>query len=116
MVGMDRALRIVTEMPLSELWDHNGPLNAQRVGHLDSADIQELLRIAPVIFVVANVGSTLEWLSIEQCYQFWKSEVRLRVCVPDKPIDLDQFPGAYCYLASEWSLGSSSLIVLERCH
>jgi hypothetical protein len=41
---MDSARRIVTSMPLTELWNSKGPLDARRVANAGEADIVRLLR------------------------------------------------------------------------
>jgi len=41
---MDTAQKIVTQTPLTELWNTDGPLDARRAENLGEADIKRLLR------------------------------------------------------------------------
>jgi hypothetical protein len=114
---MRPADRIVIELPLQELWDENGSVAARRQGDLSADDIRQLLRNRAVRFVVADVGAKLMWVPESETFAFWKDEVRARLAEPDARVNLEQFPGGYCYFASEWSgPGSMSIVVLQRCH
>jgi hypothetical protein len=53
---MDTAQKIITQIPLTELWNADGPLDARRAENLGGADIKRLLRDGPS-FVVAEPGS-----------------------------------------------------------
>ena len=110
--------RIVTRLPLDELWDEQGTVPARNVGALGRAEITELLRLGRVAFVVADVGLRLMWIPLEECYGFWKAEVRPRLVEPRvQNFVLEDFPGEYCYLASEWRVAQGDrVVVLEKCH
>jgi hypothetical protein len=58
---MDTAQKIVTQIPLTELWNADGPLDARRAKNLGEADIKRLLRDGPS-FVVAETGLPLRWI------------------------------------------------------
>jgi len=53
---MNPELRIVTQMPLHELWNDHGVVRADMVRELSSSDIIELLREGSVRFVITDVG------------------------------------------------------------
>ena len=107
--------RIVTRLPLAELWDDAGPLSAAEVRDLAAEDIRDLLRAGPVRFAVANVGSPLRWVPATECFQFWKAEVQSRVA--GASADLDDFTGGYCYFASEWGpVEGPPVVVLAVAH
>jgi hypothetical protein len=109
--------RIVTERPLRELWTATDrPLTAKKTRDLLASDIREALRSGPIAFVVADVGHALRWVSLAQCYAFWKEEAASRIADPNQPAYLGNSPGSRCYFASEWSDGESTVIVLEACH
>ena len=59
-------------------------------------------------------------MPVEDCYQFWKLEVKVRLVEPDKDggvFRLEDFPGEYCFIASEWRDGAeASVILLEKYH
>ena len=107
--------RIVTSLPLRELWNSNGVVAAEEHGALNSDDIGQLLRLGKVRFVVADVGRPLYWVPLEQCHTFWKVKVKERLVDPvisESGIFLDEYPGAYCYLASAWQPDTGERIVL----
>ena len=85
---------------------------------LTRQDILELVRSGRVRFVVAEVGLPLTVMPLEECYNFWKSDVKAHVCDhPETGCALEDFPEEYFYFASEWDDGSGvPLIVLFKCH
>jgi len=48
-------------MPLAELWNQEGPLDARRSGDVGEGQITGLLRNGST-FVVAEVGQPLRWI------------------------------------------------------
>jgi hypothetical protein len=78
-------------------------------------DIRALLKIGSVRFVVAEVGVPIQWIADAECFEFWKREVRLRIGDPAGS-SLRDFPGEYCYFASEWTDGGMPLVLLEKSH
>jgi hypothetical protein len=109
---MKPELRYVSKMPLAELWNDRGVVAATKVQDLDAPDIVSLLRAGKVRFVVADVGHHLLWIPLEDCYEFWKSEVKTHLAQPEADIYLEDFPGEYCYLASQWQAEEGEPIVL----
>ena len=113
---MNPELRIVTKIPLSEIWDETGLLLASRVRYLDLSDLKELLKQSSVYFVVADCGLPLRWIPKAETFTFWK-EIRDRVAAPNTPIFLEHFPGNESYVASLWEGRESKyLVLLERHH
>jgi len=114
---MDAALRIVTHLPLQELWGENGFTITSRGRWLAHDDITRFLRTGPVQFVVVDVGVAPRWIEVSDCYTFWKGEAKPHLSSPKEGTPLDKFPGCYCYFASEWqSATERPLVVLERHH
>jgi hypothetical protein len=108
--------RIVVRTPLTELWDNDGPIAARRGRDLSAEDIRAILHSGSVKFVVANVGSPLRWVPEDECFAFWRNEVQPRVADPSGA-SLNEFPGGYCYFATEWMpVRGSPLVVLECAH
>lgn len=103
--------RIVMYLPLRELWDDAGSVSATRGRDLTAADIRELLRAGPVRFVVASVAEPLRWVPIGECFRFWKAEVQSRVA-GSEGARLEDYPGCYCYFASEWAVRDGAPVVL----
>jgi hypothetical protein len=114
---MDAKLETVTHLPLRELWRDNGFTTSSRGRSLTQVDITDLLRSGLVQFVVADVGATLQWIQLHDCYRFWKDEVKTHLAEDLRAV-LDQFPGGYCYFASQWDEGlqATPIVVLEKSH
>ncbi|HEV3163208.1 MAG TPA: hypothetical protein VGZ22_04140 [Isosphaeraceae bacterium] len=108
--------RVVTRLPLTELWDGAGKLRSIRVRDVGARDITDLLRIWSAHFLVAEVGRTLRWVSPSHRYSFWRAELRPHLVEPAHEMTrIADFPGHYCYLASEWhSEDGEILVVLEK--
>lgn len=113
---MDPSLRVVMRIPMEELWDTEGDSAAARRRSLGGIDIAAMLRQGVVRFVVADCGEPMRWIPPSRCYEFWKSEVKPRI-VETATFDQAEFPGAYCYAASEWNDGRATpLVLLEMYH
>jgi hypothetical protein len=108
--------RIVTKLPVSEIWDDRGTLLGERIRYLDQDRIRELLRTGPVQFIVADCGTKLNWVPTQERFEFWKT-VRPQIADPMKPIQLRQFPNETAFTASEWrGRTGECLILLEKHH
>jgi hypothetical protein len=79
-IGMKSNQRIATSLPLCEIWDAQGIVSKNRVRVLGVNGITDLLRLGRVHFVIADAGSPLSWVPLEQCYIFWKSEGNYSTC------------------------------------
>ena len=114
---IDPSRRIVTQMPLTELWTSEGPIAAERGDSIGPERIAELLRAGRVRLVIANCGDPLRWTQTADLFSVWKREIKPRVVAPTGRFGLDDFPGGYCYFASEWNDGSGSpIVLLEMSH
>ena len=71
---MDIKLKIVTRLPLTELWRDDGFTTSSRGRFLTKDEIADLLRAGSVQVVVADVGLALHWSQLHECYEFWKRE------------------------------------------
>lgn len=108
--------RVVTKMPLIEIWDDSGTLNGERIRYLDEGTLRELVRSSCVQFIVADLGLRLDWIPTEKRFEFWKT-IRPQIADPTKRIYLGQFPNEVAYTASEWrGRASECLILLEKHH
>ncbi len=110
--------RLVTQIPLEEIWTPVRLLHASRGRTLNADDIASLLRSSAVRFAVADCGSALHWVSDKDSFAFWKTEAKSRIVDTDDAITPVNYPGAYCYLASEWVDDQSPeiVILLEKYH
>lgn len=80
------------------------------------SDIAGLLRAGKVRFVVADVGGPPEWVPADECYGFWQSEVKPHLADPAANNYPEDFPGGYCYFASEWDAKGGEPIILLTAH
>jgi hypothetical protein len=114
---MDPCVKIVTSLPLDELWDGRGRLRCTRVRVLQPAELPALLRAGPVRFAVASVGTQLRWVASEETFSFWEREARQRIADPEARIVLEDYPDEIAYVASLWEAeGESAAIVLLEAH
>ncbi len=114
---MQPAQRVITVIPIHELWDDRGTVHASRSRDLAADELRELLRRGPLRFVVASVGLKPRWLPEPDCFSFWKTEVKPHLATPGTPASLDEFPESYCYFASEWMPANGSpIVLLEKAH
>jgi hypothetical protein len=110
---VDPKLRIVTKLPLSELWTDAGPIEAQQGPALGDDDIRALLAAGPLQFLEANVGFPLDWLPPASRFEFWKKQVRQRLVPPDAGVVKSwTYPEGYCYYANKWTLADGAVVVL----
>ena len=110
---MDSRLKIVTQIPLAELWRPDGCVVGSRVGALSISEITDMLKGNSVEFVLADVGEGLQWIPSTDRFNFWKQEAKPHLAEPNSRLKLNAFPGAYCYLASLWE---GDVVLLERYH
>ena len=114
------AQRVVTQLPLVELWDDRGPIAARREQSLTTQQLRVLIQGPPVRFVVADAGLPLRWIPEAERFVFWKAEVRPRLVEhPEHPIDVFVYPEGRAFVASEWvtdDLVSSPIVLLECYH
>lgn len=109
--------KIVTQLPLTNLWTDEKELQALRVRYVDKESITELMKQTSILFVLADVGNKLQWINPEKCFQFWKEEVQDHLANNLNKIHLDDFPGRCAYIASEWtSENKQPIILLEKAH
>jgi hypothetical protein len=109
--------KIVTHIPVERLSDAEGDIEAHRERFLSKEALRELLRQYPVEFVIAEVGLPLKRIGVHKCFAIWKSEVEAYlVDDPEAGFQLENFPGEYAYVASEWSGQIETPIVLLEKH
>jgi hypothetical protein len=107
--------RIVTKIPLTELWDEKGALPGERIRQLDENLIRGLMGTGQVQFIVANCGEKLNWIPMSERFEFWKT-VRPQVAAPSQPVHLKQFPNETAYVASEWRGNTGECLILLEAH
>ncbi len=115
--SVDNNKKIVTQLPLINLWKDKENIFAHREKYLSADDIKEVIKMYPVEFVVANAGEKLKWISYDKSFDFWKTELKPHLANIINKIDLDSFPDNYAYVASEWTREMQTpIILLEKYH
>jgi hypothetical protein len=107
--------RIVTTIPLTEIWDERGAIPGERIRQLDENLIRGLMGTGQVQFIVADCGVKLNWIPMQERFEFWKT-VRPQVADPSQPILLKQFPNETAYVASEWRGSTGECLILLEAH
>lgn len=114
---MDNNKKIVTQIPMTNLWTDLETVFAKRERYITADDIQETLRNYPVEFVVATIGEKLKWISYDKSFDFWKTELKSHLADDINNINLDNYLDNYAYVASEWSGEIEMPIILfEKYH
>jgi hypothetical protein len=90
---VDPGLRIVTRLPLTELWNAEGPVAAVELGALSEEEVRAKLRLGAV-GVVASGGKPLRWLRGAELFEWWKVEARPRLVEPERTRRYDVPPRA----------------------
>ena len=113
---MDAHLRVVTQLPLRELWRDDGFSTTTRGKFLTFDDVREFLASGTVQFVVADAGVAPRWIPASECFDFWKNEAKPHLASDTKAV-LNEFPGGYCYFASQWEGETTApIVLLEKSH
>jgi hypothetical protein len=114
---MDPRNRVVTRLPLEQLWKEDGDMAVTRCRKLGREEIRDLLRRGSVHFVIADVGHQLRWVPEAERFRFWKTDGAVHLAERER-IDLPAFPDGMAYTASEWA-GSPDdvpIVLLETHH
>jgi hypothetical protein len=113
-----RSSRVVSSFPLDEVWSPDGPLPLRRGDDLDRSAVETMLRKDPVQFIVAEVGSPLEWIPLDDSRKFWRRDAAERLVGPKETGRLDDFTESYFYRAQAWTDdgGECVLVLLEKNH
>ena len=103
---------------MEHLFDEDGKLEARRERLLSRSALQEMLRQSRVEFLIADVGFPLKRIDVWKCHDFWKSEVQAHLVEdPENGFHLEDFPGEYAYIASEWCGEiQTPTVLLEKYH
>lgn len=113
---MDAHLRVVAQLPLRELWRHDGFSTTTRGKSLTFDSVRQFLASGTVQFVVADVGMAPRWIPTSESFDFWKNEVKPHLASGTMAA-LNDFPGRYCYFASQWEEETTvPIVLLEKPH
>ena len=114
---MNANLRIVTRLPLRELWRDDGFSTTTRGKSLTAEDVRQFLASGPVQFVVVDVGAAPRWIPASESFRFWRNEAKPHLASRTGAC-LDDLPGGYSYFASQWQgrEPEAPIVVLEKQH
>lgn len=109
--------KIISRIPLQHLWNEAGTLPHQRKRYLLPDEVKSVLDYNDTTpFVIANIGSPLYWIAASERFDFWKNNFR-NLPDPNDEFYLDDYPGHYVFLASEWTEENGDRIILfEKLH
>jgi len=68
-----------------------------------------------VQFIVANCGAKLNWIPMQERFEFWKA-IRPQVTDALRPIYIERLPNQTVYTASEWHGRTGELLILLETH
>jgi hypothetical protein len=114
---MTQAQRIVTKIPLDELWNDSAMLTYERQEYLTERQVQELVSKGEIAVAEASCGLKLSWVSPNSTLEFFKKQVKGHVVNDPDRIILADFEDEWCYLASLWGDAEGrKVILLETYH
>jgi hypothetical protein len=112
---VDANLKVVTQLPLRELWRDDGFSTTTRGKPLTHDDVRAFLASGRVQFVVADLGVAPRWIPASECFEFLKKETKPHLA-SDTRAFLNELSGGYCYFASQWGGETTTPIVLLKKH
>jgi hypothetical protein len=89
---------------------------ARHVGDVGDSAIRDLRQAGTVRFVVADLGSSLRWLTEAACFDDWEREIQPHLALPGQALGHEHFPGEYTYFASQSDDGSAPIVLLAKTH
>ena len=92
--------KVVTRIPLRELWNEAGLIPFERNKLLKADEINDLIAYEDLHFVVADVTQPLKWIGKQERLNFWKSELKEHLCENPKGCFREDFKDEYFYYAS----------------
>ena len=114
---MTQAQRIVTKIPLDELWNDSAMLAYERQEYLTERQVQDLVFKGDIAVAEASCGLKLSWVSPNSALEFFKKKVKGHIVDDTDRIILTDYEDEWCYLASVWvDANGQKVILLETYH
>jgi len=114
---MNQTQETVINLPIEELWAGKRLISTIMVRDLNAAQIEDLLRLGDVRFVVAEVDRPLQWIPNNESCDFWKEQVVGHLATLQGEAVSNQCPDSHWYVASEWeSYDGETIILLSKAH
>lgn len=95
--GVPARMRLVTQLPLRELWNDRGIVSSERVLELDAESVRQHLG-EDAVAAIATIGARLEWIEGQGLLEWWRAEA--------------EAPTGRTWQASLWSRGWAERILL----
>jgi hypothetical protein len=109
--------RIVTKIPLEELWTESAILSYHRQQYLTESQVLHLLLDGNIAISEASCGLKLSWIASENALEFFKKQIKGHIANDPNRIILEEYEDDWCYLASEWvDAQGKKVILLETYH
>ena len=109
--------RIVTTIPLEQLWTEVETLPHERQEYLNEQDVQDLLQTGNVPIVIASCGLKLTWITPQEALAKFKREIKGHIVTNPDSIVLQDYEDEWCYLASLWNNTlEERVLLLETYH
>jgi DNA-binding helix-hairpin-helix protein with protein kinase domain len=109
--------RIVTKIPLEELWTETENLPHQRREYLTERQVQDLLLQGNVAIVIASCGLKPSWIMPQSAFSKFKNEIKGHIVNDFDRIVLEEYEDEWCYLASLWTdTQDRKVLLLETLH
>lgn len=106
----------VGRIPLSNLWNEQGELNAARIRYLGFDDFEQLAFHKHSALVVAELGMPLSWFDSTYLTANYM-QLKTNIALDPEGFYLNEYPDHFVWLASEWMLNEDqSIILLEKYH
>lgn len=105
--------RKVMKLPLEELWNSEGTIEAERIQFLVKSKIPAFLKKKNIRLVLARLEYEPIWIEAPDQAEAWKRELRSHVCDKlEEGCSLDEFTGEYFFFASYWETPGKDPIIL----
>ena len=111
--------RRIVSLPLSKLFDESGnDLPAIAMGSIKKRNVASRISAASCQLVVARLNCSLQFVPPKDSEKFWR-EIEDHIAEdPDSGFELDAYPNATVYVATEWEVPETGkrYIVFEVHH
>ena len=109
--------RIVTKIPLEELWTDSAILSHKRQKYLTERQAFDLILASKTPIAIASCGLRLSWIQPNDTLNAFKQQIRGRIVNDPDRIVLEEYEEEWCYLASEWvNAEGGKILLLETFH
>jgi hypothetical protein len=109
--------RIVTTIPLEQIWTETEILPHERQEFLNEQQVYDLLQNGNVPIMLASCGLKPTWISPQEALARFKREIKDHIVNNPDKIVLEDYEDEWCYLASIWTdTHEEKVLLLETYH